>query len=112
MDINKLVIVTPNVGGDTLTARETHDEHSNQWPAKLQRGKVYRAVELYVGMYRLQPVDPFPFTVPAGKSVWADSDYLPEYVGDPDPAPVPVGDGSLKSLAAKIGQALIEWSEE
>lgn len=108
--IEKVVIVTPNVGGDVLTARETSDSHSTQWLPKLQRGKVYKAVEDYVGFYRLLPIDPFPFTVPAGKNVWADKDFLPDYVPEPDPepgpAPAPVGD-----LEAAVGAGLAAFCE-
>lgn len=106
---SKLVIVTPNVGGDTLTARATHD---GVQIGKLNRGEIYWAVEEYKGMYRLvKHITPFPFRV--ASDVWASATYLPDYVpGDPDPDPIPVGDGSLKSLAAKLGHALIEWSEE
>ena len=103
----KLVIVTPNVGGDTLTARATHD---GAQIGKLHRGEIYFAVEEYKGMLRLakyQTAFPFPVT----GQVWADARFLPDYVPG-DPEPVPVGDGNLKSLANKLGHALIEWSEE
>ena len=105
---SKLVIVTPNVGGDTLTARATHD---GVQIGKLNRGEIYWAVEEYKGMYRLgKHITPFPFHVTG--DVWANAAYLPEYIpGAPDPDPVP-GDGGLKSLAAKLGRALLDWSEE
>ena len=119
--IPHLVIVEPNITDDkpeddTLTVRR--DKHDGDWLGRLTRGFVCKAVEEYVlgdkRFYRLEKyVTGWPSTTWNGLEVWANAAYLPEYVpGDPTPDPVPVGDGSLKSLAAKIGQALLDWSEE
>jgi len=118
MDIDKIVIVTPNPNPtgdpklDELTARVSHDDNGQQL-GKLHRGEVYRAVEEYLGKYRLIVwMDNFPFPVLNGVSVWADARFLPEVAVAPEPEPIPASDGSLKSLANKLGHALIEWSEE
>ena len=116
--IPHLVIVTPNItddnpADDTLTVRR--DKHDGDWLGRLPRGFVCKAAAEYVlgdkRFYKLvRHVTAFPFAVEAGLQIWGNAAYLPEYVpGEPDPVP---GDGSLKSLAAKLGHALIEWSEE
>ncbi len=94
MDIDLIVVVTPNPNPtgdpklDELTARVSHDEHSNQL-GKLHRGETYRAVEEYMGMYRLKVhKKAFPFKVPAGTDPWADKDFLPPAPSEP-PVPEP-----------------------
>jgi len=90
----KLVIVTPNIGGDTLTARATHD---GAQIGKLHRGEVYFAVEEYKGMLRLGKYQtPFPFVVPPGAQVWADARFLPDFEPTPpDPEPIPADNGKV-----------------
>lgn len=119
--IPHLVVVTPNItddnpADDTLTVRR--DKHDGDWLGRLPRGFICKAVEEYVlgdkRFYRLEKhVTAWPSATWNGLEVWANAAYLPEYnpAPVPDPTPAP-GDGSLKSLAAKIGQALLDWSEE
>ena len=99
----KLVIVTPNIGGDTLTARATHD---GAQIGKLHRGEVYFAVEEYKGMLRLAKYQTaFPFPVPAGAQVWADARFLPDFepTPNPEPNPIPVsGDKNERALIAAV----------
>jgi len=113
MDIRKLVTVKPNGTGTTLTAYSQHDNGGKNL-GHLLRGQVFIAVEDYKSSYRLieqvnaDPSEQFQFPH-EGYEVWASKAYLPDYSGDPEPAPV---SDKWKSLAGKLGHALIEWSEE
>ncbi len=119
MDMNKTVVVTPNVGGDELTARLTHD---GQQVGKLLRGKRYQAVEEYKGMLRIldkreyAACDYFPSLTWPQTGVWADARFLPEYVPAPDPEPEPEPEpqptGDIwRTLVLEIGRTIVRVME-
>lgn len=84
-----LVICKPADGSnpDSLKCTAMHDgTHLGRIP----RGFICRAKREYMGKYELAVYQtPWPWQPIGWGSVYADKDYLPEYVpGDPEPAPV------------------------
>ncbi len=119
--IDLLVKVTPNKADPLQRLTVRRDKHDGEHLGWLPAGFVARAVKSRVigtvTHYQIvvhQTPWPAEWRDEANTTtVWANAAYLPEYnpAPVPDPTPAP-GDGSLKSLAAKIGQALLDWSEE
>ena len=109
----KLVIVTPNPPGLTLTAQGGH-EATSQNLGKLNKGEIYMAVQEYTGYYQLKPYKtPFPLPIPATQEVWADVRFLPEYVEEPpdEPEPEPDEDISLVDLLYIACKAVVDYIE-
>jgi len=124
MDINLLnpgdiIYIAPTVGTTTTAwSRATKADNIG----KLNKGESYRVVNTNVELnmvkleIHLTPWPPSLHPLDYG-GVYVDARFVslidPNIDPAPDPEPIPVtGDGSLKSLAAKLGRALLDWSEE
>ena len=124
MDINLLnpgdiIYIAPTVGTTTTAwSRATKADNIG----KLNKGESYKVVNVNVELnmvkleIHLTPWPPSLHPLDYG-GVYVDARFVslidPNIDPAPDPEPIPVtGDGSLKSLAAKLGRALLDWSEE
>lgn len=124
MDINQLnpgdiIYIAPTVGTTTTAwSRATKADNIG----KLNKGESYKVVNVNVELnmvkleIHLTPWPPSLHPLDYG-GVYVDARFVsltdPNIDPAPDPEPIPVtGDGSLKSLAAKLGRALLDWSEE
>ena len=123
MDINLLnpgdiIYIAPTVGTTTTAwSRATKNENIGD----LNEGESYKVVNTNppLNMVKLEiHLTPWPSSLHplAWGGVYVDARFVsltdPNIDPDPDPEPIPASDGSLKSLANKLGHALIEWSEE
>lgn len=124
MDIGKLTVgtvieIAPNIG-DTVTAWSRADRKENI--GHLNRGEEYKVHKLNgeLGMVELEEYQiswPSSLHPVSWGGVWVDVRFveLPGTVPVPVPVPTPIPvptPGSLKSLATKLGQALLDWSKE
>jgi len=115
LKVGMLVRISPPVG-KTVTTWSRADKRENI--GDLNDGEVYKVhkIDYALGMVELELVgdDTWPDSLHplSWAGVWVEARFLSVPGITPLPVPVPVPeDGTIKALAAKVGQVLLDWSK-